>query len=184
MFEGSDAQWHAGWSTENLFENCRIGPTGPYGSYGFGMYVTGSNDTTHGPNGPRNVVYNCDVESSKEGVYARGATEGWIFLHNRFVVGQGGGIHADGGFFDAIFRNNVFVLKDATKPLLYVRTPDCVGWELAGNAVYGGSGAIVEGAARPAVEKDNRALPLPAEGPPERPKADPPSIFEWQQKRR
>jgi hypothetical protein len=185
-FEGSDAQWHAGWATENLYENCRIGPSGPYGSYGFGMYATDSSDTTHGPNGPRNVVYNCDVDSSKDGVYARGATEGWIFLHNRFVVGQGGGIYADSGFFDAIFGNNTFVLRDGSKPMLYVRTPDCVGWEVTGNAVYGGNGAIAEGAVKPSVERGNKALPALKQGEalPERPKADPPSIYEWQRERR
>lgn len=183
-FEGSDAQWHAGWSTENLFENCLVGPTGPYGSYGFGMYSTPSMDTTHGPNGPRNVVYNCDVNSQKDGVYARGASEGWIFLHNRFLVGKGGGVHADGGFFDAIFRNNNFVLKDAKSPLLFLRTPDCVGWELTGNTVYGGSGKIVEGVTKVAIDKDNKSLPAPKEGFPDRPKADPPSIYAWQQEGR
>lgn len=180
VFEGSDAQWHAGWATENLYENCTIGPSGPYGSYGFGMYVTDSGDTTHGPNGPRNVVYHCDVDSSKDGVYARGATEGWIFLHNRFVVGQGGGIFADSGFFDAIFRNNVFVLKDAKSPMLFLRTPDCVGFELVGNTVYGGSGTIVAGAAPVSVDKDNQAMPSPKEGVPARPKAEPQSIYDWQ----
>lgn len=184
-FEGSDAQWHAGWATENLYENCIIGPTGPYGSYGFGMYVTDSSDTTHGPNGPRNVVYNCDVDSAKDGVYARGATEGWIFVHNRFRIGQGGGIYADEGFFDAVFRNNVFVLQDATKPLCFIRTPDCVGIELIDNVVVGGSGKVVEGAVAPALEKGNRALPAlkPGEAPPPRPKATPPSIYAWQRRR-
>jgi len=78
-FEGSDAQWHAGWATENLFENCTIGPSGEYGSYGFGMYSSPSHDTTHGSNGPRNVVYNCDVKSDRDGVCARGMSEGCYF---------------------------------------------------------------------------------------------------------
>lgn len=176
-FEGSDAQWHAGWSTENLFENCVIGPSGPYGSYGFGMYATDSRDTTHGPNGPRNVVYNCDVSSSKDGVYARGGSEGWIFIHNRFVVGAGGGVYADSGFFDAIFRNNVFVLKDNKSPMIFLRTPDCVGWDVTGNTVHGGSGKIVEGVTKVAEDNENRALPLT--GNPDRPKANPPSIYDW-----
>lgn len=197
--EGSDAQWHAGWAAENLFENCVIFPartrhkdstpryTAPgYGTYGFGMFSTASHDTEHGPNGPRNVVYNCDVSSPRDGVYGRGASENWIFLHNRFVVtGTGaGGFYAESGFFDTIIRNNVFVLKDASFPMLFLRTPDCVGIELIGNAVYGGSGKIVAGATTVAVDKDNRAFPAPTAGVPDRPQADPPSIYEWQTKGR
>lgn len=195
--EGSDAQWHAGWSTENLFENCVILPprttftdstprykAGGYGAYGFGMYSTPSNDTDHGPNGPRNVVYNCDVRSQRDGVYGRGASENWLFLHNRFVVdGIGaGGFYAESGFFDTIIRNNVFVLKDSAKPMLYLRTPDCVGIELVGNTVYGGSGAIVAGVADAALNQGNQALPaveLAAATPP-RPVATPASIYLWQ----
>lgn len=179
-FEGSDAQWHAGWSTENLFENCKIGPTGPYGSYGYGMYSTPSMDDTHGPNGPRNVVYNCDVESDKAGVYARGVSENWLFLHNRFVVKDGVGFYADGGFFDAILRNNVFVLGGSHLPMLFIRTPDCVGFELMGNRVYGGSGRIVDGVTGVAVDQGNRAMSMPAKGLPARPKASPESIYAWQ----
>ncbi len=94
------------------------------------------------------MVYNCDVTSERDGVYGRGASENWIFLHNRFVVtGLGaGGFYAESGFFDTIIRNNVFVLKDPSKPmLLFLRTPDCVGIELIGNTVYGGNGKLVEG---------------------------------------
>ncbi len=198
--EGSDAQWHAGWATENLFENCTILPArskhkddtprytaGGYGSYGFGMYSTPSHDQTHGPNGPRNVVYNCDVTSHRDGVYGRGASENWIFVHNRFVVtGNGaGGFYVDSGFFDTIIRNNLFVLTDPGKPMLFLRTPDCVGIELLDNTVYGGNGKIVEGATTVAVDKGNKALPAlkAGEAIPDRPKADPLSIYEWQKRR-
>ncbi len=199
-FEGSDAQWHAGWATENLFENCVIlpartkhsddtprNPSTQYGTYGFGMYSTPSHDTQHGSNGPRNVVYNCDVTSRRDGVYGRGASENWIFVHNRFVVtGDGaGGFYVDSAFFDTIIRNNVFVLKDPSKPMLFIRTPDCVGIELLDNTVYGGSGKIVEGVTTVAVDKGNKALPAlkPGEAIPDRPKADPPSIYEWQNRK-
>ncbi len=194
VFEGSDAQWHAGWSTENLFENCTIGPSGSndsnngyYGSYGFGMYSTPSHDTTHGPNGPRNVVYNCDVSSPMDGVYGRGASENWLFLHNRFVVGNGPGFRADGGFFDAIVRHNTFILRTGKWPMLLLGTPDCVGFEVLDNTLYGGNGTVVDGAAATEVDRGNRALPavstnLAAADFPPRPKADPPSIYEWQQK--
>jgi hypothetical protein len=181
-FEGSDAQWHAGWSTENLFENCTIGPSGPYGSYGYGMYSTPSHDTTHGPNGPRNVVYNCDVKSDRDGVCAWGLSEGWLFLHNRFNVAAGCGFLASEGFFDAIVRGNVFILKNTQSPMVLLQTPDCVGIDLIGNTLVGGSGNIADGAVKPAVDKDNRTLPAWKwdEPLPNRPKADPPSIYEWQ----
>lgn len=68
VFEGSDLQWHAGWSTENLFENCTVHSYKGSGSYGYGAYATGSGDVDHGPNGPRNVVYNCDITSELDGV--------------------------------------------------------------------------------------------------------------------
>ena len=198
-FEGSDAQWHAGWAAENLFENCVIlpartkhkddtprNPETHYGSYGFGMFSTASHDTTHGPNGPRNVVYNCDVTSKRDGVYGRGSSENWIFLHNRFVVtGNGaGGFYAESGFFDTIIRNNVFVLTDPSKPMLFLRTPDCVGIDLIGNTVYGGNGKLVEGATTVAVDKGNKALPSPKNDVPDRPKANPLSIYEWQKQQK
>ena len=81
VFDGSDMQWHAGWSTENLFENCEV-RHGPYGAYGYGAYATGSNDTTHGPNGPRNVVYRCDFESPMDGVMLCGVNEKVISRHS------------------------------------------------------------------------------------------------------
>lgn len=193
--DGSDAQWHAGWSAENLYENCVINSRKPFtdppdergGGYGYGMYTTGSSDKSHGPNGPRNVVYNCDVVSPWDGVWGRGASENWLFLHNRFVVGNGPGFAADGGFFDAIVRHNTFVLRDKNWPMLVLETPDCVGFEVIDNTLYGGNGRVVDGAVAPAVEKGNRALPAvtvdrDAPGFPSRPVADPPSIYEWQRK--
>ncbi len=184
-FDGSDAQWHAGWSTENLFENCVISENSQYGSYGFGMYSTPSFDKSHGPNGPRNVVYNCDVVSRMEGVYGRGTSENWLFLHNRFVVGNGPGFRAESGFFDAILRNNTFILQTKKWPMLMIDTADCVGFELIDNTLYGGNGKVVDGAAIPALDRGNRAFPAvstnraAADFPP-RPVADPPSIYEWQ----
>ncbi|WP_269539269.1 right-handed parallel beta-helix repeat-containing protein [Cerasicoccus fimbriatus] len=196
-FEGSDAQWHAGWSTENLYENCTILPARTvfadstprdilpaYGTYRFGMYSTPSHDTSHGPNGPRNVVYNCDVNSIRDGVYARGASENWLFLHNRFnVYGNGaGGFYAESGFFNTIIRNNVFILEDETKPMVFLRTADCVGIELVDNTVYGGSGTIVDGVIDVAINEGNQAMPalVSGEAYPARPLPNPSSIYDWQ----
>ncbi len=181
VFEGSEAQWHAGWSTENLFENCVISAGGPYGSYGFGAYATGSYDGGHGPNGPRNVVYNCDVASPREGVMLNGVNENWLFLHNRFVVEKGAGFVGLCGAFDPVIRHNTFILKEAGWPLLQLKTSDCTGVELIDNTLVGGNGRIYEGVPALEAECGNRALPL-SFGVPDRPVADPPSIYEWQQR--
>ncbi len=178
-FEGSDMQWHAGWSTENLFENCIVDARGSYGSYGYGAYATGSNDTTHGPNGPRNTVYNCDFISRRDGVFLCGFNENWLFLHNRFDVETGAGFVATFGAFDHIIRHNTFLVRDGESPLLRLKMADCTGIELTDNVLAGGNGNIVEGLAALAAEKGNRVLPLD-ESPPERPRADPGSIYEWQ----
>ena len=180
VFEGSEAQWHAGWSTENLFENCVIRAGGMYGSYGFGAYATGSYDHGHGPNGPRNVVYNCDLTSPHDGVMLNGVNEHWLFLHNRFVVQHGAGCVGTCGAFDHVIRHNVFVLKDDTWPLLQLKTADCVGVELIDNTLVGGNGTVYEGVPTLEVEHDNRVLPLSTDIP-DRPVADPPSIYAWQQ---
>ncbi len=181
-FEGSDLQWHAGWSTENLFENCVVTSAKGTGSYGYGAYATGSDDNTHGPNGPRNVVYGCDFTSELDGAMLNGVSEHWLFLHNRFVVGKGAGLVASGGSFDHLIRGNTFVLQDGTSPMVRLATPDCVGIDLIDNAMHGGNAKIIEGAAVAALNTGNQALPAtkPGEPLPARPKANPPSIYAWQ----
>ncbi len=183
VFIGSDAQWHAGWSTENLFENCIIDAHGEYGTYGYGAYATGSHDGGHGPNGPRNVVYGCDFKSPRDGVMLCGVNENWLFLHNRFVVEKGAGFVGLCGAFDHIIRHNVFILRDGASPMLRFRTADCTGVDLIDNTLVGGNGTAYEGLPALDVERGNRVLPLSA-AVPDRPVADPPSIYEWQQQNR
>lgn len=179
VFEGSDAQWHAGWAAENLFENCIV-THGNHGSYGYGCYATGSGDSTHGPNGPRNVVYNCRFTSPKDGAFIRGVNENWIFQHNLFEVGDGAGYRAEGGSYDAIIRNNVFVLNNSRWPMLMLTTRDCTGTEVMQNRLYGGNGELVVTEAPLAADSGNRAFPLEAGRTPERPSAEPESIYQWQ----
>ncbi len=181
MFHGSDAQWHAAWTTENLFENCIVDARGEYGSYGHGCYSTGSNDTMHGPNGPRNVVYNCDFKSNMIGAYICGFNENWLFLHNRFEVGKGEGFLGTFGAFDHIIRHNLFILRDGESPMLRLKMADCTGVELIDNTLVGGNGKIYDGVPALEAERGNRAQPLSADVP-ERPVADPVSIYEWQQR--
>jgi hypothetical protein len=179
VFHASDGQWHAGWTNENLFEQCVIESVRDHGAYGYGLWGSPPEDAAHGPNGPRNVVYNCDVRSPLAGVKMGGMNENWLILHNRFVVGKGPGIQARMASFDHIVRDNVFVVEDGRSPMIRLDTPDCLGVEIVGNRFYGGSGKFVSGAAQPAVLEDNKHFPL-GEAP--RPEPRVPSIYEWQQR--
>nr|CAA9213287.1 hypothetical protein AVDCRST_MAG63-86 [uncultured Armatimonadetes bacterium] len=180
-FEGSDAQWHSGWTNENLFEQCVVTSATGDGGYGYGMWASPPEDEAHGPNGPRNVVYHCDVRSPKTGLWMGGMNENWLILHNRFVVGAGPGVFAKTASFDHILRGNVFLLADPKQPAVFLATPDCVGVELTGNQVLGGNGKISGGAGRPAVDQGNRLMPA---GDAPRPQPAVPSIFEWQRAQR
>ena len=177
-FHDSDAQWHSGWTNENLFEQCVITSIKGNGGYGFGMWASPPEDTAHGPNGPRNVVYNCDVSSQREGLWMGGMNENWLILYNRFVVDKGEGVFCKTASFDHIIQGNVFVLKDKKSPMMTIATPDCIGIELKGNTVYGGNGKLTNGMGKPAATEGNTFKPLTDDAPRPRPKV--PSIYEWQ----
>ncbi len=184
-FKGSDVQWHAGWTNENLFENCVVDAHGRWGTYGFGAWASPPEDVAHGPNGPRNVVYNCDIRSPRTGLWMGGMNENWLILHNRFVVDGGPGVFAKTCSFDHIIRNNVAVLGDGKAPLLKLGTSDCVGIELVGNRVFGGNGKLFGGKGVPApgkaaqvIARDNTFAPHKKDAP--RPQPAVPSIFAWQ----
>ena len=178
VFHESDGQWHSGWTHENLFEQCTIGSTRGHGGYGFGMWASPPEDTAHGPNGPRNVVYNCDVSSVRTGLWMGGMNENWIIAYNRFRVGNGQGVFAKTASFDHIIKGNVFALESADHPMVFLASPDCIGVEVVGNRLFGGNGRIVSGAGAAAVLEANEAQPL--ESAP-RPVPAVPSIYEWQQ---
>ncbi len=165
VFHDSDMQWHAGWTNENLFENCVVTSVRDHGS-------------AHGPNGPRNVVYNCDISSPRPGLWMGGMNENWLILYNRFVVEAGVGLFAKDASFDHIIRGNTFVLKDEKSPMAYLASPDCIGVEFIGNTLYGGSGEFTDGAGEPALLEANEALAL-ADAP--RPQPEVTSIYDWQQ---
>ena len=180
-FHDSDAQWHSGWTNENLFENCVIDSKTGHGSYGYGMWASPPEDEAHGPNGPRNVVYNCDIKSAKAGLWMGGMNEGWMILHNRFVANSGTGIYAKTSSFDHTIAGNNIQLADAKQPMLLLATPDCVGVEIVGNRLYGGNGKLFGGAGKPLVNQNNQILPL-GEAP--RPQPAVPSIYAWQRARK
>jgi hypothetical protein len=179
-FDGSDMQWHAGWTNENLFENCVVNAHGRWGTYGYGAWASPPEDVAHGPNGPRNVVYNCDIRSPKTGLWMGGMNENWLILHNRFVVDRGPGVFAKTCSFDHIIRNNVFVLKDGKAPMMELKTSDCVGIEATGNRVFGGSGKLVSGKGKPLIDRENAFAAYKKDAARPTPKVT--SIFEWQRK--
>lgn len=177
QFVASDAQWHSGWTNENLFENCVIDAQTGNGAYGYGMWASPPEDEAHGPNGPRNVIYNCDVKSPKSGLWMGGMNENWLVLYNRFDVGTGPGIFAKTASFDHIIRGNHFILRDSSSPLLRLATPDCVGVELLGNTTVGGSGSALSGAAE-LLRNERNVFRKP--GDLDRPTPAVTSIFDWQ----
>ena len=150
-----------------------------HGGYGYGMWASPPEDDAHGPNGPRNVVYNCDVSSPKAGIWMGGMNENWLILYNRFVVGDGPGVFAKTSSFDHIIKDNVFILKDSKSPMVHLATDDCIGVELIGNKLFGGSGQFVSGEGKPAAVEDNKAFGL---GDTSRPGPEVPSIYQWQLK--
>ena len=178
MFHESDGQWHAGWTNENLIEQCVIESVRGHGGYGYGMWASPPKDTAHGPNGPRNVVYNCDVSSPRAGLWMGGMNENWLILYNRFMADSGPGVSAQTASFDHIIKDNVFILKDGKSPMVLLATSDCLGAEIIGNRLYGGNGSLTAGKAEPMVFKENKAFPL---GDAPRPVPKVPSIYEWQQ---
>jgi hypothetical protein len=190
-FRHSDAQWHSGWTNENLFENCLIDsapapappPDGATGSYGYGMWASPPEDDAHGPNGPRNVVYGCRVTSPKAGVWLGGMNENWLLLYNRFDVGSGPGVFLRAASFDHIIKGNVLILREATQPAAFFATPDCVGVELRENRVFGGNGKLSGGAVAPSAADANRLEAMPSSADAiAAPRPDVPSIFEWQRR--
>ncbi len=182
VFHSSDAQWHSGWTNENLFENCVItSDTKENGGYGYAFWASAPEDGAHGPNGPRNVVYNCDTYSTGHAVWLGGMNEGWIFAYNRFRVKSGSGLFVKTASFDHILKGNVFQLEDRSSPLATFASPDCGGIELVDNRIYG-SKKLYQGLQKPAVDKGNKFLEYDANAP--RPKTPVPSIYEWQLKNR
>lgn len=180
-FHNSDGQWHSGWTNENLFELCDIDAKPYKGAYGYGLWASPPEDVAHGPNGPRNVVYNCTVRAPKAGLWMGGMNENWLILYNRFEVGAGPAIFAKTASFDHIIKGNVFVLSDSKQSAVQLATSDCVGVELLENTLIGGNGKLLGGAGKPSMERQNQVKPAGASA---QPQPMIPSIFEWQRSAR
>ena len=183
-FVGSDAQFHAGWTNENLLEGNTFSATADdaeNGGYGFGIFASGPSSPEHGPQGPRNVIYHNDVVSPGTGLMMLGGNENWLVLYNRFRVESGNAIVGKEMSFDHVICGNVFVLQNAALPAVYFKNPNCTGVELINNRFYGNvekPAGFKGGLGKWAVERGNKVLPLSEPAP--LPAPDIESIYLWQ----
>ena len=179
-FHGSDAQWHAGWTNENLFELCVVDAQGKSGTYGHGGWASPPEDKAHGPEGPRNVVYNCDIRAPKSGIWMGGMNENWLILYNRIVAQKGPGIFAKTFSFDHLIIGNTIAVAASNQPAVQLATADCTGVEILDNRIHGAGGKLVGGRGQPLAE-DGNTMSDYTDNPP-RPEPKVSSIFEWQRK--
>lgn len=180
VFGGSDAQFHCHYPYENLMENCVVRAETGTGAYGYGFFIQEPEAKPHGPQGPRNVIYNCDFSSSLAGLWTGGSTDGYRVVYNRFKVADGPGIFAKFGAFDYVVKGNVFILKRPWPAGIYLATPDCYGWQISDNRFfYDYPVYAVGGTAGDARLENNRS-----ENYSESPRQSPPvpSLFDWQRR--
>lgn len=149
-FHHSDLQWHAGWTHENLVENCRVSSTLGNGGNGYGGYSTTPEDVEHGPNGPRNVVYGCDISSRKDGLWFGGENKDWIVVYNRVVAVSGSGFflreRSDGHLLEVNHvqqrtPNGQPGVRLDTANISGVQVNDSLFRNITASSIVGGSGA-------------------------------------------
>ncbi len=176
-FKDSDMQLHAGWPVENLVENCTIISRSGNGSYGYGIFINGPMSTIHGPQGPRNVVYNSKVNSIAPCIWLGGSDEGYVFAYNTFTCYKGPAIVAQLAAFDHTFIGNEFFTYDPDPAAVLLTTPDCTGNDFIDNIFHGKIKTLFAGAIKPAVDKNNKIITSPT---PVGTKPPVPSIYLWQ----
>lgn len=111
-----------------------------------------------------------------------GGNEGWLILYNRLVTDEGRAVYVREKSFDHIIADNVFVLRKAVLPAVYLGV-DSTGVELVNNAFYGVTPPLVGfagGITRLARDEGNMLSPDVPDPLPARPMPEVPSIFEWQ----
>ncbi|MCK6486786.1 MAG: hypothetical protein L6R48_00345 [Planctomycetes bacterium] len=150
---GADMQWHAGYTTDNLFEQCvvdaRRGQGG--GSYGHAAFASGPDCLSHGPQGPRNVVWYCDAQCDLDALMLRGgeACRGWVVAHSRFLIRQGGpalSLQLGGG--DHLLLGNVVATADPVgRPDYWAKPALKVPYNQEGAAVWFQRGSRIDGEA-------------------------------------
>ncbi len=179
-FTQSDGQWHAGWTNENLFENCTIDAERGTGSYGHGFWASPPEDQAHGPNGPRNVVWGCDVSAPRSGLWMGGMNQGWLILYNRFVCGEGPGVFMKTNSDNHLVSQNVFILQNEKSNAFVIQTGDCDGVRITDNIILGGNESLSAGKGQPAVFERNRHFGDRDRTRAQKPQKPVPSIFAWQ----
>ncbi len=179
-FIQSDGQWHSGWTHENLFENCVIDAKQGTGSYGHGFWASPPEDKAHGPNGPRNVVWGCNVVCPKSGVWMGGMNTGWLILYNKIVCGTGPAVFMKTNSDEHIISGNVFVIKNNNANPFSIWTVDCDGVQITNNKILGGNSRTVTGKSDPAIFEGNQHTVEIPENLPDRPEPPVESIYQWQ----
>ena len=180
-FIGSDGQFHFYYPYENLIENCVVDAKFGTGSYGYGFFTQEPEVSEHGPQGPGNVIYNCDFSSPYSGFWAGGSTAGYRIMYNRFRVGYGAGIFAKYGAFDYIVKGNVFCINQAYPAGIYLATPDCSGWIMKDNKFFFNTKVPAIGGLGTVAKINNNHVFKYREA--ERPTPPAPSLLDWQREK-
>lgn len=179
-FEDSDGQFHSGWPHENLIENCTIRSHRGNGAYGFGfLFPVGRQP------GPRNVLYNNDIESDDyPALFVGGPCEGSMFLYNRFHNKKGPSVYLQYGAFNQTFLGNYFISDRPQPGFVFIASPDCTGNQFVGNQ-FGtalpdantGPASLFAGAIPPETARSNARFDVASAG---RPSPAVPSLYEWE----
>ena len=182
-FHDSEAHWHAGYTNQNLIENCVVEAINRrYGMIDVGPKIF----HIHGPQGPRNVVYNCDIQvprgaGNDAGVWMMGQNHDWLFAYNRFVVKFGVGMRAQDNSTGHQLVGNVFCIEHKEASLIDFQDATCTGWQFLHNRIYGDVAALVNLNNDGTVDQDNTFAPYQLA---DRPTPPVPSIFEWERQQR
>lgn len=180
-FVGSDGQFHFYYPYENLIENCVVDAKFGTGSYGYGFFSQEPEVSEHGPQGPGNVIYNCDFSSPYSGFWAGGSTAGYRIMYNRFRVGYGTGIFAKFGAFNYVAMGNVFCIRQAYPSGIYLATPDCSGWIIADNKFFFNTKVPAIGGLGAGAKISNNHVFKYRDA--ERPTPPTPSLLDWQRRK-
>ena len=178
VFHESDAQWHAGWTNENLIEQCVVESAPGNGGYGYGMWASPPGGQGPRPQRPakRRLQLRCQLPQGRalDGRHERELADPVQPLRRRTAVRASTPRRPAS---TTSSEDNVFVLKDGKSAMIHLATADCTGIEASGNCLYGGNGHFVSGRTPLLSSEENQALSL-SSGP--RPQPAVPSIYEWQ----
>ncbi len=176
VFNESDAQFHSGWTHNNLIEQCVINSVFGNGGYGHGAWASHTGDKTHGPTGPRNVLHNNRITGEWDGIWLGGTGGNWIIQYNRIESRTGFGIRIVDPCKGHLIRKNVFVLHNSRRSAIYLDSPKTSGITVTDNLIFGGTNLIGAGAASDLIFDKNVKLPIEKAGD-SQPHCPVPSLF-------